>query len=259
MNGYEIPNLRFGLPAGGTVYNRRFVTVNSDGNGVLAGAGGVAIGASMNQVASGQVLEVADGIVIVEAGATVAAGAEVQSDSTGRAITKAAGKGLGVAITGGDAGNFIAVKMLCVSAINGAAGADGEDGAAGDTLMTLLYTSSDLGAGADLTDVPLGAVPVGYDAEVISAQVISAGSASGVDAANTSVFALEVGTTAFAGETFDDVTAFPAAGAAQELVLVPAEVDLSAGDAILLTVTNGTTANLPIFVVQVVLKLTPAA
>ena len=35
------------------------------------------------------------GVILVEAGAAIAAGAEVQSDATGRAITKAAGVGNG--------------------------------------------------------------------------------------------------------------------------------------------------------------------
>ena len=68
MNAYEIPKLRFSLPAGEDVARRRFVSVNSSSEGVIATAAGSAIGVSMNQAADGEVLEIADGIAIVEAG-----------------------------------------------------------------------------------------------------------------------------------------------------------------------------------------------
>lgn len=253
MNAYEIPNLRFSLPAGADVKRRRFVTVNSSSEAVYSSAGASAIGVSMNEADDGEVLEISDGIVIVEAEAAIAAGADVEVGTDGKAKTKATGIGVGVAITGAAGlGNFVAVKLMSVS------NADGEDGEDGAMTQTILYVASDLDAGADLSDVAIAAVPVGYNAEVLSAQVISAGSASGIDAGNTSVFLLEVGTVQFAGVTFDAVNAFPAAGVAEEIALIPAAVELDAGDVILLSVTNGVTANLPVFTVQIVLALTPA-
>ena len=48
MNAYEIPNLRFSLPAGGAVARCRFVSVNAEGKGVQATAATEVIGASMN-------------------------------------------------------------------------------------------------------------------------------------------------------------------------------------------------------------------
>ena len=257
MNAYEIPNLRFSLPAGEDIARRRFVNVNSSSEGVLATAGGSAIGVSMNQAADGEVLEIADGIVMVEAGAQIVAGADVEVGANGKAITKATGVGVGVAITGaGASGQFIACKLVSVSNANGTNGTDGTDGA---MTQTILYTSSDLAAGADITDATLAVVPAGYNAEVLSAQVISNGSAAGIDAGNTSVFAAKVGTTQFAGVTFDAVNAFPASGAAEELTLIAGATDLSAGSVILLSVTNGATADLPVFMVQLVLSLTPVA
>lgn len=246
MNAYQIPNLRFSLPAGGAVARRRFVNVNSNGEGVIATAAGAAIGTSMNQAATGEVLEIADGITIVEAQAAIAAGADVQVGTLGRAVTKTSGIGVGVALTSAGAeGNFIAVKLMSVSAANGA---DGEDAA---TLQTILYTSSDLAAGADLTDAPLGlAIGAGT---IESINIISLGSAVGVDDANTSVFLLEVGTDAKGTLTFDATNAFPAAGVAAEVTV--ADADVAAGDVLLLTVTNGATADLPVFMVQVVIAL----
>lgn len=117
MNGYEIPNLRFSLPAGGAVAKHRFVSVNADGNGIQATASTQVIGASMNlvtaeEIAAGdRIVEIADGIVVVEAAGEVTAGAAVYSDASGRAT----GSGTiiaGVAITGvTGAKQLVAVKI----------------------------------------------------------------------------------------------------------------------------------------------------
>lgn len=112
MYAYEIPNLRFSLPAGGEVDRHRFVKVASDGTGVAATAGAAVVGASMNTANTSQVLEVADGIVTVVAGGTVAAGAQVSSDANGKAVATAEGAAVaGIAITGGSAGDIISVKI----------------------------------------------------------------------------------------------------------------------------------------------------
>ena len=257
MNAYEIPNLRFSLPAGEDVARRRFVSVNSSSEGVIATAASSAIGVSMNQAADGEVLDIADGIVIVEAGGVIAAGADVEVGANGKAVAKTTGIGVGVAITGATAaGQLVAVKLMSVSNANGADGADGADA---PLTQTIAYTAATLAAGADLTDVVIGIVPAGYAATVIDAQVISTGDAAGIDADNTSVFALEVGSTQVAGVTFDATNAFPAAGVAEAITLIPAAVELEAGSVLLLTVTNGATADLPVFMVQITLTLTPAA
>lgn len=252
MHAYEIPNLRFSLPAGEDVTRGRFVSVNSSSEGVIATTAGSAIGVSMNQAADGEVLDIADGIVIVEAGGVLAAGADVEVGANGKAVAKTIGIGVGLAITGATgAGQFVAVKLMSVSNANGADGADAP------LTQTITYTAADLEAGADITDAIIGMVPAGYAATVIDAQVISTGDAAGIDADNTSVFALEVGSTQVAGFTFDATNAFPAAGVAEAITLIPAAVELEAGSVLLLTVTNGATANLPVFIVQVTITLTP--
>lgn len=115
MNAYEIPSLRFSMPAGGAVARHRFVAVDANGNGIQAIATSNIIGASMNQTKSGEVLEIADGIVMVEAEATVASGANVSADKDGKAIAAVAGEGAtivaGTAITAGVAGGLMAVKI----------------------------------------------------------------------------------------------------------------------------------------------------
>lgn len=108
-SAYEIPNLRFSLPAGADVARHRFVKINSDGEGEQAGAGDAIIGVSMNQAAEGEVLEIADGIVIVEAGGAITTGAFVTANANGKAVTSEAGF---VAMTGATAaGEFITAKV----------------------------------------------------------------------------------------------------------------------------------------------------
>lgn len=74
---------------------QRFVGV--DGNLVAAGEQVFAVvdaDTAAGNMAPGNVL----GILLVEVGAAVAAGAELQSDADSRAITKAAGKVAGIAL-----------------------------------------------------------------------------------------------------------------------------------------------------------------
>ena len=112
MNAYEIPNLRFSMPAGEDVARRRFVAVDSDGKGVIATAAGPAIGVSMNQAADGEVLEIADGIAMVEAGAAIAAGASIAVGTAGKAAVAGTGIVVGTALTAAAAaGQLIAVKI----------------------------------------------------------------------------------------------------------------------------------------------------
>ena len=243
-NAYEIPNLRFSLPAGEDIARRRFISVNSSGEGVIATAAGSAIGVSMNQAADGEVLEIADGIVMVEAGGAITAGAGIEVGADGKAVTNTGGIGIGIALTGAaGAGNIVAVKMLNTSVTNGVDA---------PLVQTFVYTAADLDAGADLADTPIGYVAA--DGEIISVAIISTGSAVGIDADNTSAFVLKVGTTSKATVTFDDANAFPAAGVAEAGTLAE-DATVAAGDVLLLNVTNGANANLPVFMVQVVIAL----
>lgn len=247
-NAYEIPNLRFSLPAGEDIPRRRFVGVNATGEGVLATT--TAIGVSMNEAAAGEVLEIADGIVMVEAGAAITAGAGIEVGTNGKAVTNTDGIGIGIALTGAAGeGNVVAVKMLNTSVTNGVDA---------PLVQTFAYTAAALEDGADITDAIIGVVPVGYDATVIDAQVISTGAASGIGAEATSVVLLKVDSTKIAEVTFDAETAFPAAGAAEAITLIPAEAELAAGSVLLLTVTNDAAVDLPVFTVQITLTLTPA-
>lgn len=119
MYAFEIPSTRFSLPAGGAIARHRFVAAG-DGVATQAGATDNVIGVSMNEVTntaalpySKQIAEIADGIVIVETGAAIAAGALVSSNADGKAITTASSAPVaGVALFAATAaGQLISVKL----------------------------------------------------------------------------------------------------------------------------------------------------
>ena len=118
MYAYEIPNLRFSLPAGGAVAMRRFVAVAND-KAIQATAATAVIGASMNEVTADEltknerITEIADGIVMVETAGAIASGARVYADAEGKATTTEGAAGVaGIAITAATgAGQLIAVKI----------------------------------------------------------------------------------------------------------------------------------------------------
>lgn len=110
MNAYEIPGLRYSLPAGGAVKRHRFVTVDENSNGIQAVADSNIIGVSMNMTSAGQVLEIADGIVMVEAAKAVTAGNIAYADANGK-VTDAGTVVAGIVITSAVAGGLAAVKI----------------------------------------------------------------------------------------------------------------------------------------------------
>ena len=110
MNAYEIPSLRYSLPAGGAVERHRFVTVDENSNGIQAVADSNIIGVSMNKASAGQVLEIADGIVMVEAAKAVTAGNLAYADADGK-VTDTGTVVAGTIITSAVAGGLAAVKI----------------------------------------------------------------------------------------------------------------------------------------------------
>jgi hypothetical protein len=102
--------LSLSMRASGTIAEYRFVTPT----GAQAGAGANTLGTSEYAADDGEMLAVANlGTAIVEAGAAVAAGAAVQSDASGRAITKDTGATVARALAAAAAaGDFIEVTLI---------------------------------------------------------------------------------------------------------------------------------------------------
>ncbi len=110
MFAFEIPGTRFSLPAGAAVKRHRFVSANANSAGITATASTPVIGVSMNQVKTDEVLEIASGIVMVEASAAITAGVAVASAADGRAV--AGTDGPAIALTSASAaGDLITVKL----------------------------------------------------------------------------------------------------------------------------------------------------
>jgi len=112
MNAYEIPNLRFSLPATTALLRRRFLTVDVNAGAVYATADSVTVGVSATEAAAGEAVDVADGIVMVEAADAITAGAKISVGADGKAITAAAGIVVGTALTSaGAASELVTVKV----------------------------------------------------------------------------------------------------------------------------------------------------
>ena len=118
MFAYEIPGLRFSLPAGGAVARHRFVSVSAE-KAIQATAATQVIGVSMNEVTAEElaknerIVEIADGIVMVAAAGAITAGVAVYADANGKATaTEGTGAAAGIAITAATgADQLIAVKI----------------------------------------------------------------------------------------------------------------------------------------------------
>jgi hypothetical protein len=118
MAAYEIPNLRFSAEAGEAIPRRRFVAINDQEQGIVCdGAVTTAIGVSTQPTeAAGEVLEIADGIVMVEAAGAITAGDNVGADSEGRGfkfeLGTSAGMPFGTALTNAAAaGELVTIKF----------------------------------------------------------------------------------------------------------------------------------------------------
>jgi hypothetical protein len=127
---YYDPGDDLSCQAVGAVTGKRFVVVDGDkqvasqalandtlGGNIpvaVAGAGARALGVATYDAADGKKVPVVRGhkVVPVEAGAAATAGDECQSDATGRAITLAAGKPLGVFLNSPTAAGQTAIVAL---------------------------------------------------------------------------------------------------------------------------------------------------
>ena len=116
MYAFEIPGIRFSMPAGGAVARHRFVSV-ADNKAIAATGSNEVIGVSMNEVTAAElalndrIVEIADGIVIVEASEDIPSGYPVASVADGKAKATVEHP-CGIALTSASAaGELITVKL----------------------------------------------------------------------------------------------------------------------------------------------------
>jgi len=110
MSMQAISIFTLSVVAAGAITKHRFVTHGNTQAGAAANTLGVArTAAAPNEGLTVDVI----GTAVVEAGAAIAAGAAIETDATGRAVTKAAGVTVGRALQAATAaGDFIEVLLI---------------------------------------------------------------------------------------------------------------------------------------------------
>lgn len=117
LTAYEIPGTQFSLPATTAIGRYRFVSIDDTGQAIQATDATDVIGVSRNEIdpvkyPDAQVVDIADGIMMVEAAEKIACGAKVTSDANGKAIVAAGDTFVGIAFSdAAAAGTLIAVKI----------------------------------------------------------------------------------------------------------------------------------------------------
>lgn len=117
LTAYEIPGTQFSLPATTAIGRYRFVSIDGTGQAIQATASTEVIGVSRNEIdpvkyPDAQVVDIADGIMMVEASAAITCGAKVASDANGQAIVATGDTFVGIAFSdAAAAGTIIAVKL----------------------------------------------------------------------------------------------------------------------------------------------------
>ena len=119
----------------------------------------------------------------------------------------------------------------------------------------------DLGAGEDIAQRFVFEAPTGFDVTLVSANILSQGTPAGIDDSNTCVVLLEDGSSnEIVKSTYNASNAFPSAGVSTSLGTISSTYGvLTAGEKLLLSVTNGASANPPRFVIQIVYTMAAAA
>lgn len=129
---------------------------------------------------------------------------------------------------------------------------------AADTRV-LYYQPEALVAGADLALRYFFQVPSGMKATIVKASVISQGAAVGIDDSNTVVLTINNGSNAIVTKTYNSTVTFPLTRESGDLGALSSTYKvLTAGSFLGFTVTQGATADLPLFAFQVEYTLTPA-
>lgn len=107
--------VHYAQPAGADLTGKvfYFAAVDANGNIVTCGAGGNAIGVIVEEATLGGAATVQmDGIAKCKTVGNIAAGARVQSDSSGLCESLQSGVAIGIALTAAVAGDIIPVKLF---------------------------------------------------------------------------------------------------------------------------------------------------
>lgn len=120
----------------------------------------------------------------------------------------------------------------------------------------LNYQVENLAADGDISGRVLLEIPTGYTATILGGRIISHGTAAGVSDANPCSISLTDGTNTIVTNTYNTSNPFPANNVASPFGALNATYKiLTAGEKIALSVTNGATADLPAFMLQVTYSL----
>ena len=120
----------------------------------------------------------------------------------------------------------------------------------------IVYQVIDLAADADITSTGLFVCPTGFTFTISSIDIISQGTAAGIDDSNTCVISVLNGTNAIVTKTYNTGTTFPADGTSDNLgALDETHKVITAGQIIKYTITNGATADSPAFIIQIIGEL----
>ncbi len=114
------------------------------------------------------------------------------------------------------------------------------------------YEVEDLEANADIANRPIFYCPAGYKLTISDILLLSQGTVDGVDADNTAIIALSNGDNSIGSKTFNNTVTFPAIATVTDLGTLSTYKAIAAGEVIKLSITCGTSADLPGFVVEVV-------
>jgi hypothetical protein len=117
----------------------------------------------------------------------------------------------------------------------------------------LSYQVEDLAANTSIANRAIFYVPTGVDVTLVSASIIPQGDDVGIDDSSTCVIKLSDGANTIVEKTYNQSIAFPDAAAVGSLGALDTDyTKLEQGDKLYLSVTNGTLANPPAFMLQVV-------
>lgn len=113
MYAFEIPNLRFSGEASEEIEQYRLITVDANGKYKHASIATHPVGASRCPAKPGQVVEIADGIVMVASVDAVKPGKYVKAIAGGKVseATNFADDSVGVALTASKANGLLAIKL----------------------------------------------------------------------------------------------------------------------------------------------------